>query len=273
MQLQFDSWPVKIAIVAALLGAREFVRLFSPVESDGQRSELSRSITETLDSAAIALGLVLFIIQPFLLQAFFIPSGSMEDTLRIGDRLLVSKLIYRFEEPNFQDVVVFRAPEESGSGGQDFIKRCIGTPGHVIEMRYRQLFRDGKPVGEPYPKYANPAMIFGYDMKIVDGKIYSREYFSPGAPGDWQLAPRVREPDQERITNAKPEPVPAGKLLMLGDNRHNSNDSHAWGFVPRDNVVGKAIFVFWPPARIGMVDKKSIEIQHPERKGLSLLAP
>jgi hypothetical protein len=53
--------------------------------------------------------------------------------------------------------------------------------------------------------------------------------------------------------------------MMLGDNRHNSNDSHAWGFVPRENVVGKAIFVFWPPQRIGLVDKKSKEIQHPER--------
>src|SRR5687768_2712791 len=156
MELHFDSPYVKVAIVGALLGARAFVQLFSPVEANGQRSEMARSIIETLDSAAIALGLVLFIIQPFLLQAFYIPSGSMEDTLRIKDRLLVSKLIYRMDDPKFQDVVVFKAPNSSGSGGQDFIKRCIGVPGHVIEIKKAQLFRDGKPVNELYPKLSQP---------------------------------------------------------------------------------------------------------------------
>ena len=272
MELHFDSPYVKIAIVGALLGARAFVQLFSPVEASGQRSETARSIIETLDSAAIALGLVLFIIQPFLLQAFFIPSGSMEDTLRIGDRLLVSKLIYRMDEPKFQDVVVFKAPDSSGSGGQDFIKRCIGVPGHVVEIRKTSLYRDGKLLDEPYPKLSMPptAGIYGYDMKIVGGKIYSREYsMSPDMPSLWEAAgesPRVMASDQNRITNAPAEAVPAGYLLMLGDNRHNSNDGHYWGFVPRANVVGKAIFVFWPPTRIGLVDKKSKEIQHPERK-------
>jgi signal peptidase I len=259
MQIPFDSWPVKFAIVGGLIGLKLFVHLFSPVEADGQRSETSKSITETLDSAAIALGLVLFIIQPFLLQAFFIPSGSMEDTLRIGDRLLVSKLIYRLREPRFQDVVVFRAPESSGSGGQDFIKRCIGTPGHVVEVKNRQLYRDGKKIEEPYPKWSPQpdAPIYSYDMKIVDGKIYSREYIGPGQPGMWYQAPRLYEPDQDRISNAKAEKVPSSMLLMLGDHRNNSNDSHAWGFVPRENIVGKAIFVFWPPTRLGLVDHKS----------------
>lgn len=272
MELHFDSPYVKVAIVGALLGARAFVQLFSPVEANGQRSEMARSIIETLDSAAIALGLVLFIIQPFLLQAFFIPSGSMEDTLRIGDRLLVSKLTYRMDEPKFQDVVVFKAPDASGSGGQDFIKRCIGTPGHTIEIRKTQLYRDGKLVTELYPKLSQPPSsgTYGYDMKIVDGKVCSREYtIAPDMPGLWEIAgesPRVMAPDQERITKAKSEAVPASHLLMLGDNRHNSNDGHAWGFVPRENVVGKAIFVFWPPTRIGLVDKKSKEIQHPERQ-------
>lgn len=259
MQIPFDSWPVKFAIVGALIAAKLFVQLFSPVEADGQRSETSKSITETLDSAAIALGLVLFIIQPFLLQAFFIPSGSMEDTLRIGDRLLVSKMVYRLREPSFQDVVVFRAPDASGSGGQDFIKRCIGTPGHVIEVRDRQLYRDGKPVTELYPKWSPQpeAPIYSYDMKIVGGKIYSREEIDPGQKGPWMMAPRTYEPDQDGITAAKAEAVPSGRMLMLGDHRNNSNDSHAWGFVPRENIVGKAIFVFWPPTRLGLVDRKS----------------
>ncbi len=259
MQIPFDSWPVKFAIVGALIGAKLFVQLCSPVEGDGQRSEASKSITETLDSAAIALGLVLFIIQPFLLQAFYIPSGSMEDTLRVSDRLLVSKLIYRMREPGFQDVVVFKAPDASGSGGEDFIKRCIGTPGHVVEIKNRRLYRDGKLINEPYPKWSPQpgAPIYSYDMKIVDGKVYSREYIDSGQPGQWVQAPRSYESDQARIDGAKAEAVPAGKLLMLGDHRNNSNDGHAWGFVPRENVVGKAIFVFWPPTRLGLVDRKS----------------
>src|SRR4028119_2454444 len=116
MSFSFESWPWKIAIVLGILGAREFVRLVAPKERDLKPGEDGgRWLIETLDSAAIAIGLVLFVIQPFLLQAFFIPSGSMEDTLRIGDRLLVSKLVYRLREPQFQDVVVFRAPPAANS--------------------------------------------------------------------------------------------------------------------------------------------------------------
>jgi signal peptidase I len=269
MELSFDSPLVKIAIVGALLGARAFVQLFSPVEANGQRSETARSIIETLDSAAIALGLVLFIIQPFLLQAFKIPSGSMKNTLLIGDRPLVSKLIYHLKEPEFKDIIVFKAPDASGSGGIDFIKRCIGTPGHIIEIKKGQLFRDGKPFFEPYANLLQPPQsgIFSYDMKIVDGKIYSREYrINFNTPDSWVAAgatPPVVAANQNYITNALAEKVPPGQLLMLGDNRHNSNDSHAWGFVPRENVVGKAIFVFWPPKRMGLVEKKIKIIQQP----------
>ena len=267
MELSFDSPLVKIAIVGALFGARAFVQLFSPVEANGQRSETARSIIEMLDSAAIALGLVLFIIQPFLLQAFKIPSGSMQNTLLIGDRPLVSKLIYHLKEPEFQDIIVFKAPDASGSGGIDFIKRCIGTPGHIIELKKGQLFRDGKPVSEPYANLLQPPQsgIFSYDMKIVDGKIYSRNYsINFNTPDSWVVAgaaPPVVAANQNHITNALAEKVPPGQLLMLGDNRHHSHDSHAWGFVPRENVVGKAIFVFWPPTRIGLVEKKSKVIQ------------
>jgi signal peptidase I len=277
MELSFDSPLVKIAIVGTLLGARAFVQLFSPVEANGQRSETARSIIETLDSAAIALGLVLFIIQPFLLQAFHIPSSSMANTLKGppipggpgGDRLLVSKLIYHLREPEFQDIIVFKAPDASGSGGVDFIKRYIGTPGHVVEIKKGQLFRDGKPSLEPYANLLQPPQsgFFSYDMKIVDGKIYSREYrINFNTPDSWVAAgatPPVVATNQNYITNALAEKVPPGQLLMLGDNRHNSHDSHAWGFVPRENVVGKAIFVFWPPKRIGLLEKKSKIIQQP----------
>src|SRR5690606_8675171 len=110
MSFSMDSWLWKIALVVAIVGVRAFVRLLSPKDHQGETHENSRWAVETLDSAAIAIGLVLFVIQPFLLQAFYIPSGSMEDTLQVRDRLLVSKLIYRLRNPRFQDVVVFRVP-------------------------------------------------------------------------------------------------------------------------------------------------------------------
>ena len=269
MSLHIDSWPWKIALVLALIGMREFVRLLSPQEADGRRGETQQAIIETLDSAAIALGLVLFIIQPFLLQAFYIPSGSMEDTLREHDRLLVSKLIYRLRDPRVQEVVVFRAPPEVSPEEQDFIKRCMGTPGDVVEARNRQLFINGKPVKEPYTKWSSGSNNFySYDMKIVDGVVYSREYAQPGVPNLWR-GNGIYEQNQDRITNARPEPVPPGKLLMLGDHRNNSNDSHHWGLLERSRVVGKALCVFWPPQRLGLLDNMSF---HPRPRPVASTA-
>jgi signal peptidase I len=281
MSLNIDSWLVKIAIVAALIMAREFVRVLSPRESTGAIQENSRWLIETLDSAAIAIGLVLFVIQPFLLQAFFIPSGSMEDTLRINDRLLVSKMVYRLREPRFQDVVVFLAPPDAQRepGGQDdFIKRCVGTPGDIVYAQDRRYLRKARgeqnfsEIKEPYTKWSpqSSAALYSYDMKIVDGTIYSREYTQPGATGLWTVnGTPVSQADQERVERAQPGPVPAGMFLMLGDHRNNSNDSHAWGFVPRANIIGKAVCVFWPPTRVGLVDQMSFNPRPPQADSMS----
>jgi signal peptidase I len=266
-----DSWPWKIALVLAIVGVREFVRMLTPRDGSNGAGESARWLIETLDSAAIAIGLVLFVIQPFLLQAFYIPSGSMEDTLQVRDRLLVSKLVYRLRSPQFQEVVVFRAPPDalgpSTPDGTDFIKRCIGTPGDIIYVIDRQIYRIPhgstriQKVPEPYTKWSANSN-YSYDMKIIGGVVYSREYEAPGSPGVWRVN-GVPQPENEwaEIESHKPEAVPAGKFMMLGDHRNNSNDSHVWGFVPRDNIVGKAIFVFWPPQRLSLVDRLS----HPKR--------
>ncbi len=280
-----DSWPWKIAVVAALIGIREFIRLLSPKDPKSESAETSKWLVETIDSAAIAIGLVLFVIQPFILQAFFIPSGSMEDTLRISDRLLVSKMVYRLKDPAFQDVIVFKAPpaalinnkDENGNPAPnadiDFIKRCIGTPGDTIEVRNRQLFRNGAKIPESYTKWndlspsvtkaqapdeRDPVSVGGssYDMKIVKEAVYMREYEIGGQPGLWQQNGVVAG-DQEVITRAKSGKVPTGKYLFMGDHRSNSSDGHVWGFAPRANIVGKAICVFWPPTRLGLVDHMS----------------
>ena len=175
---------------------------------------------------AFALALVL---KTFFVQAFYIPSGSMEPTLMPGDRVLVMKA---FDTPTRGDIVVFedpkpgRQPERGLLDGflhwlseglgfarpadEDFIKRVIGLPGETVELHNGKLFVDGELVREPY----------------LQGPVDERDY--------------------------GPKTVPEGKLFVLGDNRLNSNDSrYGLGFVPRDKVVGEAFVIIWPPSRIG----------------------
>jgi signal peptidase I len=295
-----DSWPWKFAIIAAILVMREFVRAVSGMSQSRVRAthassprpmmsrreaapveephEATKWIIETLDSAAIAIGLVLFIIQPFVLQAFYIPSGSMEDTLQGpppgrdsgGDRLLVSKFLYRIRAPKFQDVVVFkatpaaiRASAQSEENGEiDYIKRCIGEPGDVVTASERKVVRNGKEIVEPYTKWSSSNESY-YDMKIIGGKLYSRDVASPNFPNPWKCENVEVPPEQQQaVTDAEPGPVPPGHYLVLGDHRDNSNDGHVWGFVPRENFIGKAICVFWPPTRIGVLDRMSF---HPRK--------
>ena len=280
-EFNIDSWPWKCAIILALLGMREFVRLLSPRDAPVESAETSKWLIETIDSAAIAIGLVLFVIQPFILQAFYIPSGSMEDTLRISDRLLVSKLIYRLRDPAFQDVVVFKAPPaaliNTDEKDPDYIKRCMGTPGDVVYVINQVVYRNGVKVPESYVKWTDPAPGCGdgqaddtaparcsYDMKIYNGQVYSRDYEGPTETDPWVANDeKVSDAEQNAISAAPPGPVPAGYFLMLGDHRSNSNDGHVWGFVPRDDIVGKAICVFWPPTRLGLVDEMSFNPRQP----------
>jgi signal peptidase I len=160
---------------------------------------LKAEIKETAESLVIAVILAL-IIRAFIVQAFYIPSGSMEPTLNVGDRILVSKFIYHFRQPVYGDVVVFKFP---GDTSRDFIKRVVGLPGDVISVSEGKLHRNGKPITEEY--------------------IKERIYYDFG-----------------------PVEVPPGNLFVMGDNRNNSNDSHEWGTLPRANLLGKALVVYWP---------------------------
>lgn len=254
MEFNLENIWCKLAVMAGLVGATVLAHLFVAKRRD---SENGKFIVETLDSMTIAIGLVLLVIQPFILQSFWIPSGSMENTLRVDDRVLVSRAIYRLQEPNFQDVVVFRAPEATREKpGTDYIKRCIGRPGDSIEVRKGVLFRNGKEVPEIYRLWNSP--VLPYDMKIVGGAVYSRDYFAPNQPEPWaQNDIVVPMSDQVSIDTATPGAVPKGFLLMLGDHRSHSSDGHVWGFVPRQNVIGRAMCVFWPPKRLGLVDNLS----------------
>jgi signal peptidase I len=181
---------------------------------------------EYLESIVVAVILALFI-RTFAVQAFKIPTGSMIPNLLIGDHLIVNKLVY---SPSFGplestllgkreirrgDVVVFKYPEDPS---RDFIKRVIGLPGETIEVRGRQVLVDGKPIDEPYAHFLD----------------------QPLRPDDPEFA--VREDGRDHWG---PHSVPQGKLLVLGDNRDNSRDSRFWGFLPRDNVKGRALLVYW----------------------------
>ena len=175
---------------------------------------------------AFALALLL---KTFVVQAFYIPSGSMERTLMPGDRVLVEKVLYH---PSRGDIVVFQDPHpgtepdrgvaagllhwlSEGLGfvqpvDEDFIKRVIGLPGDTVELRHGTLFVNGTRVPQPY----------------LHGPRDVRDY--------------------------GPKTVPSDSLFVLGDNRLNSNDSRfGLGFVPEDKVVGKAFVIIWPPSRIG----------------------
>ncbi|WP_462323991.1 signal peptidase I [Desulfoplanes sp.] len=176
-----------------------------------------QTVLKEYAEALIIAFILAFIIRSFVVQAFKIPSGSMLETLQIGDHLLVNKFTYgiripftdffvtHFSEPEFKDIIVFEFPEDPS---KDFIKRVIGTPGDVLEMRDKVLYRNGKKLDEPYARHVEP----NYRP--------TRDNFGP-------------------IT------VPANKYFVMGDNRDQSYDSRFWGFVDRDKIEGKAMILYW----------------------------
>ncbi len=173
-----------------------------------------------------------------LVQAFVIPTGSMEDTLLIGDHLLVDKLAYAPAGPISShllpyspirrgDIIVFRYPIDIR---QTFVKRCIGLPGDRIRIESKQLYVNGKKVNEPY-------------------KVLKTDYFDsyrdnfPGEP-NVRLAEPAMEMLEEHVVNGEVV-VPPNKYFALGDNRDSSLDSRYWGFVPRENIIGKPLIIYW----------------------------
>ena len=176
-----------------------------------------------------------------LVQAFVIPTGSMEDTLLIGDHLLVDKLAYApagpisrfilpYEEPKHGDIIVFRYP---GDITQTFVKRVIGVPGDHIKMVNRIVYRNDVRLNEPYVYHKFP-----YDP--------ARDNF-PGEPypfAEGLQAELQRDMLEHHVVNGEVV-VPPDSYFAMGDNRDNSLDSRYWGFVPRDNIIGKPLIIYW----------------------------
>jgi len=186
----------------------------------GDRTGRKGKFREYIEAFAVAL-LIALVVRTLVVQAFKIPSSSMEDTLLIGDHIFVNKFIYgyhvpftkgrilQYSEPQRGDIIVFVFPEDKS---KDFIKRVIGLPGDTVEIRQKRVFINGEPIGEKYVHFA--------DGTVTDGFARSRD-------------------------NLPPIKVPPGKLFVLGDNRDRSYDSRFWGFVDREAVIGKALFIYF----------------------------
>jgi len=185
------------------------------LEEKAERIKRKSTFREYAEAAAIAILLALFI-RAFVVQAFKIPSGSMEPTLLVGDHILVNKFIYGIKLPYLQttlipisepqrgDIIVFIYPEDKS---KDFIKRVVGTPGDRIQMQDKQILVNGQPFDDKYGYYderaGNTSRSFG------------------------------------------PVVVPKDHYFVMGDNRDHSMDSRFWGFVPSEAVKGKAFIIYW----------------------------
>jgi signal peptidase I len=172
----------------------------------------TRSLKSTIEWIAIvgAALVFAFVIKTFLIQAFYIPSGSMEPTLDIGERVLVNKLSYKLHEVHRGDVVVFNRPDGQAGGTQikDLIKRVVAVGGETVETREGRIYVDGHALAEPY---------------LPAG----------GAPGP-------------PVTKLK---IPADHLWVMGDNRDNSRDSRVFGPISENLLVGRAFVRIWPLGR------------------------
>lgn len=184
------------------------------------------TVREYFESIVIAVILALFI-RTFVVQAFKIPTGSMEENLLIGDHLLVNKFVFGPSESGLErtllpigtikrdDVIVFKYPEEPE---RDFIKRVVGLPGETVEVREKKVYINGQALDEPYAHYLQPAADPSEFHEVTSFDV--RERYGP-------------------VT------VPANQFFVMGDNRDNSQDSRYWGFLPRENIKGKALLIYW----------------------------
>ena len=184
------------------------------------------ALREWVEAAVFAAFLAFCVIRPFIVQAFKIPTGSMRPTLIEGDLILVSKFIYGakvpfthlrlpgFRELKRGDVIVFIYPDDKK---KDFIKRLVGLPQDTVEIKSGTIYINNQPLSEP---------------------VFNQRYYYNR--GDFAK-------EGEKLV------VPQGNYFVLGDNSGSSKDSRYWGFVPKDNILGKAMVIYWPPQRIRII--------------------
>ena len=209
-----------------------------PEESAKKKTEKKkrdRGLFREYFELIVETAVFVFFVMTFVVQAFQLPTGSMDPTLLVGDFLLVNKLVYAqtvlpvekviLPHRNLKrgDIVVFKYPNDLT---KDYVKRVIGLPGETLEIKDKQVFIDGRPLQEKYKVHIYP-------------EVYSRNGVSGSSmTSDYQL-------DNINRDNFGPITVPAGHIFAMGDNRDNSSDSRYWGPLPLDNIKGRPWLIYF----------------------------
>jgi len=199
------------------------------------------SLQSLLGTVVIAVFVITFVV-----QAFQIPSESMEKTLLVGDYLLVNKLCYGgrglgypvmpYQKIERGDIIVFHYPVDPK---QHFVKRVIGLPGDRLRLINKKVWINGKPLNEPYVHFLEPPNGAFHDANSMFRDNFPRvDIPAIGLEGKWWLEMRKLVEDGQLI-------VPQGHYFVMGDNRDDSQDSRYWGFVPIENIIGRPLLIYW----------------------------
>lgn len=248
---------IRIVGIGMLYIIEVFLRVFF------YREERPKSALREWIELIVSIVIIVFFIRLTVVEAFRIPTSSMEDTLLVGDFLLVNKFVYgirspdwigvpftklgffvpffhlpSFSEPKQGDIVVFRFPLDKNLS---YIKRCVATEGQTVEIRDKVVYVDGVP-------FENPS-----ESKFTSGIIYPRSYVERA------VVPRNLE--MRNRDNFGPLTVPTSHLFVMGDNRDNSADSRYWGFLPRNLIIGKALIIYFSWDKFLPVNKLNNKIR------------
>ncbi len=211
-----------------------------PIPATNRRivTTFGADVIGSLQSLVGTVVIAIFVIT-FIVQAFQIPSESMEDTLLVGDYLLVNKLCYGgaglgdpvmpYQKITRGDIIVFHYPVDPQ---QHFVKRVIGVPGDHLRMEKKRVLINGKPLDEPYVRFLEPA------NNLFRDNFPRTDIPAIGLEGKWWLEMRKLVEDGQLI-------IPQGHYFVMGDNRDDSQDSRYWGFVPRENIIGRPLVIYW----------------------------
>jgi signal peptidase I len=281
------------ASLTAVRIVSHFVTAKTPRHKQGFGVKILTGVSDLFDSLIYAAVFIFMVIRPYFFQTFQIPTGSLNPTLKVGDFIGLNKAIYRYSEPKRGDIVVFHPPAYACTPDQlrpgtndpkvDFVKRLVGLPGDLLEMKNGVVYVNGKLLWEPYWHFseqvsqgefrlftqAETAAYEKQSWKLVNykGKLIPLNYtahdansVSPhmenfGRQPNYVADPFViRDPveaSSPEVRNLPAQKIPEGKFLFIGDNRNNSFDGRAWGLIDRDSIIGRAEFVWLPFNRFG----------------------
>jgi len=285
----------RIVIFVAILTALRVGLTYWLNQPDPHRKprfqKLAAGCSELFDAFIYAGVFVFMLIRPFGVQAFVIPTGSMWPQLRVNDFIVANKAVYRFSDPKRDDIVVFHPPstaafpgdlDATGDMKSDFVKRCIGIPGDLVEVKNGILYRNGEKVEKTHDAYSvcmddpnhcqeyrdltpeemKHTTMPSFKLVIFNGRLIPLNYTEADANSPdpeiiagmrlaypYSIAKefQIADPKEQREAVHRPaQRLPSGMYLMMGDNRNNSYDGRAWGLVSRDRIIGRAEFVWLP---------------------------